>query len=102
MVPNEADRAITRNFGGGRAFTASYKIEGRVPTVSGIVTVAQENRFQLALDEGGTRTFIVAHDSGIDPDQLAALQARQARVTVEFRPIDELIANEARSIKIPF
>ena len=69
-----------------------------MPTVSGIVTVAQENRFQLALDEGGTRLFVVAYDVGIDPDQLAALQARQTHVMVTFRSIDELIAAEARSI----
>jgi hypothetical protein len=71
-------------------------------TVSGVVTVAQENRFQLALDEGGTRLFIVAHDAGIEPDQLAALQAKQTHVSVIFRPVDALIAAEARSIaKIP-
>ncbi len=67
-------------------------------TVCGIVTVAQENRFQLALDEGGTRLFVVSHDAGIEPDQLAALQARQAHVSVTFRSADELIAGEARSI----
>jgi len=69
-----------------------------VARVSGIVTVTQENRFQLALDGGGTRTFIVAHDAKIDPDQLAALQAQQTHVMVTFRPIDGLIADEARTI----
>ena len=67
-------------------------------TVSGIVTVAQENRFQLVLDEGGTRIFVVAHGAAIDPSQLAALQAQQAHVAVTFRPVDELIAAEARAI----
>jgi hypothetical protein len=69
-----------------------------VATVSGIVTVAQENRFQLALDGGGTRLFVVTHNAAIDPDQLAALQAQQAHVVVTFRPVDELIADEARAI----
>ncbi len=67
-------------------------------TVSGVVTIAQENRFQLALDGGGTRIFVLGHDVGIDPDQLAVLQAKQSRVSVTFRPIGELIAAEARSI----
>ena len=67
-------------------------------TVSGIVTVAQENRFQLALDGGGTRLFVVTHNAAIDPDRLAALQAQQAHVVVTFRPADELIAAEARAI----
>ena len=67
-------------------------------TVSGVVIVAQENRFQLALDEGGTRIFIVAHDAGIEPDQLAALRREQAHVAVTFRPVDGLIADEACAI----
>ena len=74
--------------------------EARVVTISGIVIAAQENRFLLALDKGGTRVFVVAHDARIDPDQLAALQGRQARVAVKFRPIDGLIAKEARSIAV--
>ena len=65
---------------------------------TGIVTIAQENRFQLAVDGGGTRIFVVAHDAAIDPDQLAALQQRQSRVAVTFHPIDQLIADEARAI----
>jgi hypothetical protein len=69
-----------------------------VTIATGIVTVAQENRFQLALDGGGTRIFVVAHDAGIEPDQIAALQQRQSRVTVTFRPADGLIAYEARTI----
>jgi hypothetical protein len=69
-----------------------------VAIATGIVTVTQENRFQLAIDGGGTRIFVVAHDAGIEPDQIATLQQRQSRVTVIFRPVDELIAAEARAI----
>lgn len=65
---------------------------------TGIVTVAQENRFQLALDGGGTRIFVVAHNAAIEPDQLAGLQQRQSRVVVTFRRAERLIADEARTI----
>jgi hypothetical protein len=67
-------------------------------TVSGIVTVAQENRFLLVLDEGSTRIFVLAHDAAINPDQLTALQAKQAHIEVTFRRAGELIALEARAI----
>jgi hypothetical protein len=60
--------------------------------------VAQENRFQLALDEGGTRIFVLAHNAGIDPDQLSALKRGQAHVAVTFRPAAGLIADQACAI----
>lgn len=66
--------------------------------VTGVITVAQENRFQLAVDGGGTRLFVLSHRAPIDPDQLAALRNAQARVAVTFRPIEGLIAEEARGL----
>lgn len=67
-------------------------------TVSGVIIVAQENRFQLALDEGGTRIFVLAHNAGIDPDQLLSLRRAQARVAVTLRPAAGLIADQACAI----
>lgn len=69
-----------------------------MPTASGVVTVVQEGRFQLALEEGGTRLFVLAHDAGIEPEQLTALQREHTRVVVTYRSAAPLIADEARAI----
>lgn len=66
--------------------------------VTGVITVAQENRFQLAVDGGGTRLFVLSHRASIDPSQLAALRSAQARVAVAFRPLEGMIAAEARGV----
>jgi hypothetical protein len=78
-------------------FTRGTK-EAAVAILSGVIIVAQENRFQLALDEGGTRIFVLAHNAGIDPDQLSSLRRAQARVAVTFRPAEGLIADQACTI----
>jgi hypothetical protein len=70
----------------------------RVPTVSGTVVAVQEGRFQLALDNGGRRLFVLAHDAAIEPEQLSSLQREQARVTVTYRRSSDLIAGEAYAI----
>jgi hypothetical protein len=41
---------------------------------------------------------VLSHSASIDPDQLAALQAAQTHVAVTFRPLDRLIADEARAV----
>ena len=70
----------------------------RVPTVSGTVVAVQEGRFQLALDNGGRRLFVLAHRAAIEPEQLSSLQREQARVTVTYRRSSDLIAGEAYAI----
>jgi hypothetical protein len=49
-----------------------------MPTVSGTVVIVQESRFQLALDSGGTRLFMLAHDAPVEPEQLVSLQREQS------------------------
>ncbi len=66
---------------------------------SGIITVAQENRFQLALDHGGTRLFVVSRHAPIDPQQLDALQRSQERVVVRYRAAAGVLADEAEAIE---
>jgi hypothetical protein len=67
-------------------------------TISGVVAVVQEGRFQLALDDGSRRIFVLGHNAPAEPDQLAALQKKQSRVAVAYRPLDKLIAAEAQRI----
>jgi hypothetical protein len=69
-----------------------------MPTVSGTVVIVQEGRFQLALDGGGTRLFMLAHDAPVEPEQLVSLQREQSRVVVTYRRGSDLIAGEAHAI----
>ncbi|HXC90359.1 MAG TPA: hypothetical protein VNV18_09355 [Stellaceae bacterium] len=67
-------------------------------TASGVITVVQESRFQLALDGGGTRLFVLSRHAPVDPDQLLAARNARTHVAVTFRPAAGLIAGEARAI----
>lgn len=69
-----------------------------MPTVSGTVVAVQESRFQLALDNGSRRLFVLAHEAAVEPEQLTSLQREQLRVTVSYRQGDGLIADEAHAI----
>ncbi len=52
--------------------------------MGGVVTIVQESRFQLTDDRGVSHLFVLGHASAVEPDQLAPLQRRQARVRVEY------------------
>jgi hypothetical protein len=91
-------RLATRNWAGAGAFSARNQGGLLVATASGVITVAQESRFQLALDQGGTRLFMLAHDAAIEPGQLLELQRAQTHVAVTFRPAAGLIAGAARAV----
>ena len=69
-----------------------------MPRVCGTVVAVQESRFQLALDNGCRKLFVLAHDAAIEPEQLTALQREQVRLAVTYRRADGLIADEAHAI----
>jgi len=79
-------------------FFAKPQNDYRVPTASGTVVAVQESRFQLVLDNGGRRLFVLAHDAAVEPEQLASLQREHVRVVVTYRQGDSLIADEAHAI----
>ena len=66
----------------------------------GVVTIAQEGRFQMTDDAGVSHLFILGHSAAAEPQQLAALQARQARVWVHYRPAANLIGNVVTTIEL--
>ena len=68
-------------------------------TAAGIITVVQEGRFQLALEQGGTRLFILAHNAPIDPGQLTGLRDAKTHVAVEFHSAGDLTADAACAIE---
>ena len=64
----------------------------------GVVTITQEGRFQLTDDAGVSHLFILSFRAPAEPDQLTALQQRQARVEVSYQEVDNVIGKLARKI----
>jgi hypothetical protein len=67
-------------------------------TMQGVVTIVQEGRFQMTDDDGVSHLFILSPSAAAEPEQLTALQRRQARVRVRYRPASNLIGNTASAI----
>lgn len=67
-------------------------------TVSGVITLVQEDRFQLAGDDGHKHLFVLSHRSFADIDDLQALERSRRRVAVRCMPADRLIAYVAKSV----
>jgi len=68
--------------------------------LEGVVTIVQEGRFQLTDESGVSHLFVLGHGAAAEPDQLPALQARQARVRVRYTPARNLIGHVASSVII--
>jgi len=66
--------------------------------MEGVVTVAQEGRFQLTDDHGVGHLFILGHLCGTEPGCLPALQRRQARIRVKYAAAPNMIAYVAHAI----
>ena len=69
-----------------------------MPSITGVVTIVQEGRFQMTDDRGVSHLMILGHSAAVDTPQLNGLQARQARVRVDYRPTKNLIGNTASAI----
>ena len=69
-------------------------------TTEGLVTIAQEGRFQLVDDDGVAHLFLLSHGSSAGSQQLAKLQKRQARVRVTFKDASNLIARVAHTVDL--
>ena len=69
-------------------------------TMIGIVTVAQESRFQLTDDQGVSHLFVLSYGASAEPSQLVDLQHRQARISVRYKESTTMIANIAKRIEL--
>lgn len=67
-------------------------------TMTGIVTIVQESRFQMTDDEGVSHLFILSPNAAAETPDIAELQRRQARVRVRYKPAPNLIGNVASAI----
>jgi hypothetical protein len=50
-------------------------------SMTGVVTIVQEARFQLLDDDGVSHQFLLAHSAAPDPEQLTALLRQRIRVS---------------------
>ncbi len=66
--------------------------------MEGVVTMAQESRFQLTDDRGVSHLFILSHSAAAEPDQLAPLSRQQARVRVHYTTPENVIGLLAHAI----
>ncbi|HSK41637.1 MAG TPA: hypothetical protein VK943_17860 [Arenibaculum sp.] len=70
----------------------------RLGIIDGIVVQVQEGRFRLLGDDGRYRLFVLRHDAPMEPQDLAALQHRQAHVRVRYSAAQALIAGIAHEV----
>jgi hypothetical protein len=66
--------------------------------LKGIVTAVQESRFQLALDTGGIRLLVLAHQAPLECAELLRLKRDRVPVVVRCRANAALVAAEAHHI----
>ncbi len=66
--------------------------------MSGFITLTQEDRFQLAGEDGRKQLFLLSHSAPLDVSDLQRLERGRIRVTVHYRDADGLIAGAAHEI----
>jgi len=75
----------------------------RVPVmnrVAGTITVVQEERFQLACDDGVERLFILSHDAPLEAEELSRLKGEGVHVEVLYDDRSNLIAHTAHGVRV--
>ncbi len=64
----------------------------------GTIILIQEERFQLACDDGIQRLFILSHRAPVEVDELPRLKREGTRVEVEYDDCAGLIAHTAHRL----
>jgi hypothetical protein len=70
-----------------------------MPSLRGIVTIAQESRFQLTDEAGVSHLFVLGPHGLAEPDDLERLQREQARVRVTYAAARNIIGYRAQRIE---
>ncbi len=65
----------------------------------GTITLVQEERFQLACDDGTSRLFVLSHKAPLEADELLALHKEGASVEVDYDDGGEMVAHTAHRIR---
>jgi translation initiation factor IF-1 len=66
---------------------------------TGTITLVQEERFQLACDDGTQRLFILAHDAPLEAGGLSRLHDEGAHVEVQYDDPVGLLAHTAHRLR---
>lgn len=69
-----------------------------MPSISGIITLVQEDRFKLADNGGGHELFVLSHRARVDGDDLRGFAEARSRVTVRYGDAPDLIARTAHDV----
>lgn len=67
-------------------------------SATGVITLVQEQRFQLAADGGEKRLFVLAHEARLDSHDLRRLSEAGLRVAVQYEDAVELVAHVAHEV----
>ncbi|AWN43021.1 hypothetical protein [Methylobacterium durans] len=70
-----------------------------MPSIVGIVTIAQESRFQLTDAQGVSHLFVLSPHALAEGDDLEPLQREQARVRVHFEAARNILGYRAERIE---
>ncbi len=67
-------------------------------SMTGVVTVVQEERFQLSDGAHNNRVFVLAPDASVEPGPLQELRRSARRVTVQYDDIPDAATHVARRV----
>ena len=67
-------------------------------SMTGVLTLVQEDRFQLADARRNHRFFGLAHDAPLGPQELKRLHAEGRPVTVEYDDVPDMLVHVAHRV----
>ncbi len=70
-------------------------------TDSGLITIVQEERFQLMNDAGVHHLYLLPADTPVGVEDLERLQRSGERVRVRYRDAPDSIARIAQELSVP-
>ena len=68
--------------------------------MDGVITLAQEGRFQITDGDGVSHQAVLSPRARLEPDQLVGLVRSGARVRVGFEKTREVISVVVRSVRV--
>lgn len=67
-------------------------------TMTGFITFTQEGRFKMEPENGQPMLFVLSPSANIEPQDLGELQRAQARLTVRYEDLTNLIAGVVHDV----
>jgi hypothetical protein len=70
-----------------------------MPTIDGVITMVQEDRFRLVGADGRCQLFLLSHRTRVDGDDLHRFERARTPVTVTHGEAPGLIARTAHTVR---